>query len=566
MSESVMNGLRPYDLWKRCAAFCMVCVGILAMFMGLDAGACDIGDESYQALCVRHWEQSPLAMLSYFIGHVWTDIFGDDIKNLRGLTYVIMCASVSVGCLYFFHRTRNGFVAAFFFFLCCVGARISEFNLYNWDTGSYLWDALCLVAMLAFTSRPRGYIAVILGALSALMALSRLPLAAETGVIAVAIILSCRRKGYGTGRIVGMLALALAGFMVTVLSVTTLMCGSFGTYLSAFTQDNIITGHSLSDINWFIWRFRALLMRQMLYVSPGIFCFLGALWIVKVRSYKWLYGVFFVLAMVFYCYDLYWEFRDFTSFIWPLVGCFLPFFLIPVLLLPASVAIGKIDGKSVPYLQIWLTLAFVVMLGFGSDTAMERMCGVFALPAAMGWIYPRLEGKFRDLMKIFFIFAAVVVVALFVTRLHFQHKELRYSIPGLPHNSEVRLPEGQYKFLSSTLPMVEACHDLGMKYTVIGDRYPFLYIMGDDNGLPLHYYDAHLRSDEAHPYAVAMSPYTSESDAVILAAWPRESLPAVDRLLEAQGYEVVVEETEVCVWVRPQWKSRFLQSISAETK
>ena len=58
-------------------------------------------DEAYQALNCRFYGDSPMAMLTFAIGHGWTSVFGDTLLSLRLLAR--LCYLVAGGL------SRGGF-------------------------------------------------------------------------------------------------------------------------------------------------------------------------------------------------------------------------------------------------------------------------------------------------------------------------------------------------------------------------------------------------------------------------------------------------------------------------
>ena len=81
---NIPNHPASTSLVANITATLMVMAGIYLAFSGLryiDPGQ----DELYQALCVRGYADAPLAMLTFRIGALWCEIFGDRLLALRSL-------------------------------------------------------------------------------------------------------------------------------------------------------------------------------------------------------------------------------------------------------------------------------------------------------------------------------------------------------------------------------------------------------------------------------------------------------------------------------------------------
>lgn len=64
-------------------------------------------DELYQTLSVKHYSDSPLAMLTFWIGNIWTRIFGFSILSLRNLLSTEQLITVGIATYWLWRHTRN---------------------------------------------------------------------------------------------------------------------------------------------------------------------------------------------------------------------------------------------------------------------------------------------------------------------------------------------------------------------------------------------------------------------------------------------------------------------------
>lgn len=154
----------------RPTALLMIVAGLLLPYIGLGHIGSILGDECYQALCVRSYENAPLAMLSFYTGHVWTTIFGEGILQLRVLMVLCYQISVALPCIYLYRVSRRPLLSAFMFMMLSVGSRMTVLQLYGWDAGAYPFFSAAFLAFIHYVARhntprrhprscdrPRGY-------------------------------------------------------------------------------------------------------------------------------------------------------------------------------------------------------------------------------------------------------------------------------------------------------------------------------------------------------------------------------------------------------------------------
>ncbi|MDE7160197.1 MAG: hypothetical protein K2O24_05065 [Muribaculaceae bacterium] len=201
-------------------------------------------DESYQTFCVLHPEMTRLAPLTFFMGHGWLSVTGMKILNLRFLAVTLGCLTVVVSCFYAWRRTRNVLLASLLFMVCSWIWRMDAFMLYNWESGTLLWDALGMIAAVEFFRRPSCARGAICGAAFALMTAGRLP----SGII-MPIFLGILWWGVSGGRLsrrvawTGGLA-SSASFCLVLLLIIIVLYGSIGAYVSDFSE-YVVSGHGV---------------------------------------------------------------------------------------------------------------------------------------------------------------------------------------------------------------------------------------------------------------------------------------------------------------------------------
>lgn len=167
-----MGNFRIVWRWVLTAFFVVAGIGLLFLKMPLlDPWQ----DEFFQALNVRAFDCSPIAMLSFFIGHAWCEAFGDNIFNIRLLTCICLLVSNAMGVVYFYRKTHDGVIASFLFMTVCSLSTHCTLYHYGWDIGAYPFIVLTLLATLNYVERKTLWSIVLVGLTSALMVLSRIP-------------------------------------------------------------------------------------------------------------------------------------------------------------------------------------------------------------------------------------------------------------------------------------------------------------------------------------------------------------------------------------------------------
>lgn len=105
--------------------------GCIVGFLGANLGMPDPGDESFQALCVADYQNSPIGMLAFYIGHLWQRLTGATVISLRCLASLEMLIAVGLGSFYLYRRSRRAMLSAGVFAICVTIARATAFQLYN---------------------------------------------------------------------------------------------------------------------------------------------------------------------------------------------------------------------------------------------------------------------------------------------------------------------------------------------------------------------------------------------------------------------------------------------------
>ncbi len=523
--------------FRHLMAWLMVVAGIAVGFSEVDLGNVGTGDEAYQAICVRDYRNSPLGMLAYFIGNMWQDIFGDTVLALRCLASVMILGAIGSACWYLYRRTGEILLSTSVFLVCVTVARISEFNFYNWDTGSYLFDAVALVSVVSFIYRPALWKALLAGASLACMAMARVPLAVLFPVSLLIVALACRNHNCRLGRGCALTAAMAAVYILTIILLVTLMCGSPTEYIRSFRAENIVSGHSLSDMDEWVDRIRRLGFRQLLWWIPATGTVLLSLFVYRAYSCnKWLCISMTVLLMAFsvvimrHCCA--WK-----MFEWPMLGCALPLF-VGVLLMctvwnrthPGS---EKINVSS---LALWTCVVFVALFAFGSDTFFERMCSVFAIPVVLGIVWKPLgDGGGRRFVWTFLLLSFLTMGSMLGSHSLFKSK-IHTEDAGnhFPQLAGLEVEPGCLQPLYDAEDAVRTCREAGFRYVVMGERYNVNFAFGRDNGVSVHNF--HLNDSDASKWSTALKDSLMRADAVIYVAHPSVTHKVDNTALKNMGF------------------------------
>lgn len=526
-----------------------IAAGCVAGFSGVNLGMPGAGDESYQALCVADYRNNPLGMLAFYIGHLWQQLTGETILSLRCLASVSTVLAVGVGSVYLYRRTGKALMSAGVFAICLIVVRASAFQLYNWDSGSYLFDAVALVAVASFLRGGAPRKVFIAAVAAACMALARVPSAVFIPIIFGFVWAGCRRHGFSTRDT----ALTLAAYTVTVIAstllLTTLMCGSPAEYIASFRPENLVGGHSPADLPEWIKRIGELGYNQLVWITPSAAALMAALFFSRMRSgYRWLRAVvipvLMALAAVIYRHREAW-----CYFEWNSLGADLPLLFFMLLLFPAW-NLTHAKRLNTPRLELWWCAAMAVMMSFGSDTFFERMCGGFVLPVIIAAGWPAAitsHGMFRLVRNVLLVSLAVfgTVVAeqwVMKARIDTIVPPARYApLRGL------RISPYALNWLEVNEAAVNSARTLGMRYVTCVNRFIPQLVFGRDNGPRLSIF--HIDTVDPSIWPPEQNLAIDSASMVIFNGGPTPSHLMFDHL-RALGFSEVASRCGVQIFVR----------------
>ena len=232
-------------------------------------------DEAYQALSVRNYSDAPIGMLAFYIGNLWTRLAGDGLYQLRLLMVICYQISIAASCLFLYRKTGQPLLSSLLFLMLCVAARFVSLPLYGWDAGAYPFMTAFAIGLLWYMGRPGLRRIAAVGALSALMVLSRASTLAALPAILVLIIWGSRDERRRLVTVVKQSAVGLIVFAAIGCGVILLMTGGdFSVYVRAWSPDNIINRHF--ETGYLIWRLQECSRNVFVAYYPMALCFAGA--------------------------------------------------------------------------------------------------------------------------------------------------------------------------------------------------------------------------------------------------------------------------------------------------
>lgn len=385
------------------------------------------GDENYQALCVKDYKNSPLTMLLFFNGYVWTSVFGFSIMSLRILCRFCYLFSICAGCIYSWHKTKNLFLTSLIFSISCLISNLGGFGIYNWDTGAYPIEALWILAIFIYLDKPLWSRLFIIGIISGVMTATRLPLVSN--IIITLYVIAIANKHYNKRKqhILLQSLTVMAIMVVTYLAIIIALAGSLSEFKEIMISDNIISGHSIYSMPSYIWRFKNLFPFVFLSWFPITVCYLfPTLETNKIVYFKnWIVPLFFCIITGWAILRVNALMENYDN---PIFGLGLPLLLIPIL----SVLFFHVEcnstydcnkTSSLSRSKCIVLLATVFMIGLGSDAMFERWISVFLFPIAIGVIWNTLNSNHTKVIIKWLIFTFVTLSIMWAYKSYKVHED-----------------------------------------------------------------------------------------------------------------------------------------------
>lgn len=492
MKKTLLEKLIPVLKHSNVISLCATLMAVAVTFYGLNCYTLMI-DEAYMSLCCKNYENSPLAMMIFYIGDKWISLFGDNFLSLRLLCRVCILVSITIGGVYLWNRTKNLLLTATACLFSALTVNLADTAIYNWDSGAYVVEALGALMLMLYVQKPTIKHAILMGLIWGGMTSFRLPLIAYGGIIIIAV--------FGVARAVNKTAMAhsliaLVSMIVGWLICIFVMVGSIEAYMLSFKSENIITGHSVNVlepyINQFVWYFP----RQLYFMMPALIAMLVGM----IYSFKGKFSLKDLLVFEIILFGIAATFSiaylEFSTML--LSGIGLPVFLVlvawPVIAYHTGLESHSNDKFTYKLkLQLWLLFAMMLLMGFGSDTPFQRWSVLFLLPIVLGVLYPAFNIQSKRVIKYIFL----MLIPLFCVLIPIKHKFVSSQtvcFNGTPTSvlRDVIITDAEQERYVEIKNVVDSLKNQNRNFTFAGLKSRYIYSgefeQDGEIKAPLHYY------------------------------------------------------------------------------
>ena len=473
-----------------------IIVGIIMTFVWYNFHSLP-GDEIYQAICVQNFKEAPLGILTFLIGKIWTDIFGFSLINLRILTLIEGILAIGVASIFCFYVTKNAILSSFAFLFGCVLIKYGGFPIYNWDSGTYLFDSLAIFILLTIINRPTGIKCFLLGISIGFITLGRLPSGIFLILAIIIIYIAYRYKKYSFNFQKVVLCI-LAGWIITLFLILSLAYGSPFLYFQSIADGNIVSGHSLtSDRTSLIKRLWVITLYCSQKWVPASGCMLIAVIIPKVKN-KIIQLSIFIIWFVF-CIIYSYSVANTEKFIPFSLGGDAPVVLGLLSFYPLYCIFT--NRHSTPYvnIQLWAIVAMLLSVMFGSDAYFERASSFFLTPFLIAILW---QARYSYLKKIVISVVSICTLTMGSMLLLFYYKLYRIQKVGEtitlssgPFDGIISTDEISSQELKNTEEAIPFLQKNNVKFAYAGNHGLIDLRYGRSNGISFHEFMVYLNNE-----------------------------------------------------------------------
>lgn len=524
-----------------------VSVGSVLMFALNNFGE-PIVDEEFQTICVRRYNEAPLGLLVFWIGHLWTDIFGFTILNLRNLTSIEYVLTMGITTIYLYRHTGNIRLSAIIFLLGCVLLRLGAFFIYNWDSGSFLFDAIALCLLMSIISKPTTVKAVLFGFAIGLITLGRTP---SVIFLPAAIIIVSRslKDNKGIAAKTRMPLLIIAGWLIAMLVFTSIILGSPWKYISLFAEGNVVSGHNpIKDIHQ-LWGRTA----QVVLMAPYVwfYGFVSVLIAILLPRIKHKLRAIFIMAVwISYCLLIAYNWSDSIPRVNMYLGMDSPIGVSLLLALPIYNLFGghiKANKKSV--LKLWSCGLLVVSIAFGSDAFNERLVTAFAIPVIVSVLWKLHAAKIKTFIKTLVLVATITftsILCMHLIALKTMYPDwMRTDIPVL---RGLKMDKKIQRNLEDIYISIIKARKEGIPYVFVGNNLLSELLGGADEGISFQNFHARFYSDDdLEEYKKNIIPFVDE---VIYLENPSPLYQILPGVLREEGFTDSIRVNDITIFYR----------------
>jgi hypothetical protein len=200
-------------------------------------------DEPYQILNAFDYKNAPLAPLANYFGYVFGSSFGWEWINFRYLAYGLHKLAILIGCGYMWYKTRQYWPCLIITVALLLISSLYGCwqNMYGWDSWTLPPVVCSIVVLLEYLDSGRTWLIVLLGLISALAGLCRIPNFAIV-VFICAILLCWKGPEYTMWRKIKLISIYLA---TTIIATLTLVALLYGSHYADYLHNNSISDHNL---------------------------------------------------------------------------------------------------------------------------------------------------------------------------------------------------------------------------------------------------------------------------------------------------------------------------------
>ena len=387
-------------------AFICLVAGSAVIFAHINYGGPSI-DEIYQSLCVKRNLEAPLGALSFWMAAQWSEIFGFSLVNLRILAAFETICAILISTGYLYKLTENLRLSTVVFLLCCILMRMGTPGIFDWDSGSYIFDSLLLCLLFSIVTKFSYYKCIFIGIVVSCISLGRLPSLVLLPVSLTFIIslhynksnyLNVKKTIYGCFVI-------LAAWLITSFLLLWIIYGNVSSFINSLANGNIITGHNpVSDIHYLWGRFAIIMLNLPNILFFGTGCVLLATIVTELNK-RVAYIICFCW-IVFCTLMTYWRSFDYTGFMFDQgIDVPLGFWLLSI------VPIYKLFQRNFTLsfnqkTKLLICLLLLIGISFGSDLFYLKMTCGFTIPLIIAVLWRHKDRYLHCFTK------AIVVISL----------------------------------------------------------------------------------------------------------------------------------------------------------
>ncbi len=530
------------------AGLILIAAGIVIVMCGTVYGM-HLSDSPYMFFSARDPQHAPVAMLTFWLGNKWCDVFGFTVESLcrfRGLCNIL---TFGAGCIWLAAVTRRYFMAAFLFFVLCGLGEFCVAHYFNWDVAVYPWFVVNAIIAVQYIRRPSWGGIVLMGVFTAVITVARIPAITCALIDSVVVIYTGCRNRYGWRNIFIRVLTGIGIFAVTVILLAVMMCGSPAAYIQSFVPENFINGHF--ELSFLYYRLRYFIPVTVMW--GGVIVLISGSYVAAVTNIgKVSKAIVFVLS-----YIICWNCIRLVE----TGGETVAVYGLGQMLFIAAILVAWRRHES-PIGSDNLCLATLVLFAcaavIGSDTLPERLLALPMLPLAIGFIDLRNTAVSRT-FKVLMTALALMGVYHQAYIMYSIHKQV--NSPYLKSDTfssigtQYVLKDDWY-FHDWALEMQKVDKELkenGYNVGYVSDGMLFSYMLLDDKGNPEWLREFTILADDPDQ-KVKFDKYFNENDCILFpAVIDRNSTPFLvfDRFVKEYGYVVVRYSDESLLAIRP---------------